>query len=473
MGSAFFGLNIALRGLTAQRQALDVTAHNVSNANTEGYTRQEAVLKSTTDMGWGLNKQIGSGVEVENVRRIRDGLLDKQIRNQLAPLGTWETTERFLEEVESVFNEPSDEGFSSQFSKFWGAWQDLSGSTDSYAARAALVQNASVMADTLRRDYQQLVDVRNRADDEIDSKITEVNGWLSDIAELNQQIANERSVGLDPNDLSDRRDLLLDKVAKALKVHYQEDTDGSITVRLNSSTGALLVQADTSYDLRRNGALGPIQRNDGTGTWADVAPDDGELKAMLELRDTVLSTSSTGSLAYRLNELAKGIITLVNSYHSNGYGYDGLTTGLDFFSGSDASDIAVSGAILADPMKIGAASAASEPGNGEQAITIAQKLLTELAAPPGSATATALDWYNAFISKLGVDTRHAKDMSSNQQLLVDHLKTNRESYSGVSLDEESINLIRFQRAYQASANVMSTIDAMLEKLVNGVGLVGR
>ena len=264
MGSAFFGLNIALRGLTAQMQALDVVAHNISNANTEGYSRQQAVLKSTTDVGWGFNKQIGSGVEVDSVRRIRDALLDKQIRNQLSSLGNWETRQRYLEEIESIFNEPSDIGFASQFDRFWAAWQDLSSSPDSYSARSALVQNASVLADTLRRDYQQLAGVRARSENEIDAKINEVNGWLSDIAELNQKIANEKAVGLDPNDLSDRRDLLLDKLSKALKVHYQEEANGSITVRLNDSAGDILVQDNKFYSLGRSGGFGPIQTNDGT-----------------------------------------------------------------------------------------------------------------------------------------------------------------------------------------------------------------
>ncbi len=470
---SFFGLNIALRGLTAQRQALDVTSHNISNANTEGYTRQEAVLKATTDAGWGSIGRVGSGVEANEVRRVRDALLDRQIRNQMASLGSWETKDRYLEEIELVFNEPSDEGFNAQFSEFWGAWQDLSGSPDSYAARAGLAQTASVLTDLLRRDYQQMSDIREQVDTDIEAKVTELNGWLEDIAELNAQIANERSVGLDPNDLSDRRDLLLNELSKALKVDYEEGTDGSVTVRLNSASGETLVQGDDHYSLRRNGSMGAIQRSDGAGGWTDISPEDGELRGMLDTRDTVLNTSSNGSLANRLNELAKGLIELVNGYHTVGYAQDGTTTGVNFFSGSDALDIAVNSTIVSDPTTIAAASAGGEAGNGEQALAIAQRLQTELGVPASSPTTTVSGWYEAFIAKLGVDVQQAKTMFDNQQLLVDHLETNRESYSGVSLDEEAVNLIRFERAYQASARVMTAVDEMLEKLINGVGLVGR
>lgn len=473
MGYAFGGLNIALRGLTAQQQALNVTGHNVANANTEGYTRQDAVMKATIDVGWGFSGAVGSGVQVEIIRRIRDNLLDKQIRNQMSGLGTWETTKSHYEEIELLFDETSDEGFSTQFSEFWGAWEDLSTNTNSYAARAALVQKASVLTDVIRRGFDQLTTIRERIDDELDSKLTEINNWINDIAVLNVQIANEKSVGLQPNDLSDRRDLLMDKLSKALKIHCEEEGDGSITIRLNNSSGVTLVQGNTSYALRKNGDLGPIQRDDGTGTWSDITIEEGEARAMLDTRDITLNAASSGSLAYRLNELAKGIITLVNGIHRNGTGYDGTTTGLDFFFGTDASDIAVNSVIASDPYLIGAASASSEPGNGEQAIAIAQALHNTFAVPDSAATATIQDWYNAFISKLGVDSKHAHNMSSNQELLVSNLKLNRESFSGVSLDEESINLIRFQRAYQASANVMETIDSMLDKLVNGVGMVGR
>ncbi|MGE5620302.1 MAG: flagellar hook-associated protein FlgK [Sphingomonadaceae bacterium] len=498
MTSTFFGLNIALSALTAQQRALEITAHNVANANTEGYTRQEADMVAGRPFPTpiaavaGQAGQLGTGVDVAMIRRLRDTFLDSQVRSQVGSLGYWETRQDYIEQIEVVFNEPSDEGVNNLLTKFWKAWQDLASNPESYAARVSVVESATVLASVIQRDYGLLQGLRSQADEEIEANLRQVNDWLAEIASLNKQIgAVEAQVASDfdpnvkvakaqANDLRDRRDLLLDKLSRTLKVGYREESDGTVTVWLGDpASPQILVQADTRRYLLHQSMGAPVWDLDGdiaTMDGADAIVQDGELKGLLELRDEMLDVGHTGGIANRLNALAEAIIDLVNGLHAGGHGLDG-TTGLPFFGdgvnpSTGAADIQVNPTLLANANKVGAASAAGQPGNGDQAGAIASALQSQMVTIDGRAT-TIGDWYRAMIAQLGIDGQQAVDMKTNQGLLVDRLTKNRESFSGVSLDEEAANVIRFERAYQAAARVMNAMDELLEQLVTGVGIVGR
>ncbi|MHB1159383.1 MAG: flagellar hook-associated protein FlgK [Chloroflexota bacterium] len=531
MTSTFFGLNIAVSALMAQQKALEVTAQNVANANTEGYTRQEAHMVAGVPFPVpiasmaGQAGQLGTGVDVAMIRRLRDTFLDSQVRSQVGSLGYWETKQDYVEQIESVFNEPSDQGINNLLTKFWGAWQDLAANPESYAARVSVVQSATVLASVIQRDYTQLQDLRTQADDEIASKISQVNDWLAEIASLNRQIgAVEVQVASDfdpnvkvakdqANDLRDRRDLLLDKLSRTLKVGYREESDGTVTIWLNDPATPptvaeiadpagkqILVHADTRHYLLHQSMGSTVWDYDGdiatadttgatptlTDDQADAVVLDGELKGLLEMRDSALNEATVDSLAYRLNELGRNVINIVNGYHQLGHGLttdsaDSLlffakpntTPPPDYVTSDDASDIQVNPVLLANPNLIrAAASGVNNPGDGDQAQIISEQLRSELVTI-GTHTTTVSDWYRALISHLGIDGQQARDMTTNQGLLVDRLVENRESFSGVSLDEEATNVIRYERAYQAAARVMNAMDEMLETLVNGVGIVGR
>jgi len=502
MTSSFFGLNIALSALQAQQTALNITAHNVANANTDGYTRQDAQMVAADPFPVpiasiaGQAGQIGTGVNISMIRRLRDSFLDLQVRTQMAGQGYWNVQQDYLEQIETVFNEPSDQGLNSLLTKFWGAWQDLATNPESYAARVAVLQSGTVLAGVLQRDYQQLAGLRTQADQEIVSKTSQINDWLAEIASLNRQISavevrqassydpNAQVAKAQANDLRDRRDLLLDQLSKAVKVSYREESDSTVTVWLGDISSSdpkvqqILVQADSHNYLLRgldSGSSGGkvVWSSDSVVDGRDsvVTLADGELRALQDLRDDTLNAGSTDSVANRLDQLAKSIIMAVNNVHATGYGLDG-STGLAFFMGTGAADIAVSSGLISDPNKVAAASAAGRPGDGSKASEIAEALQSTQRTINGR-TATLSDWYRAMISQLGIDSQRAQDMSTNQGLLVDRLTRNRESFSGVSLDEEAANVVRFQRAFEAAARVMSAMDEMLDKLVNGVGIVGR
>ena len=528
MTSTFFGLNIALSGLQAQQVALNVTSQNVANANTDGYTRQDAQMVATdpfpvpTAAIAGQAGQLGTGVEISSIRRMRDSFLDAQVRAQTSAQGYWDTKQNYLGQIESVFNEPSDQGISSLLTNFWGAWQDLGANPDSYAARVTVVQDASALTDVIQRDNTQLTDLQTSLDGQIQSQVSQVNTWLSEIASLNKQISavevpqasqydpNVKVPQAQANDLRDQRDLLLDQLSKVMNVNYKEQSDGSVTVWLGDITNPspqasqILVQADTQHYLVK---LPNTTNANGTTSFGDVvwstdgdptnlsgqaaitwSQNDGQLGAMRELRDVTLNPSGVSggdngqSLAWRLDQMANSLATIVNNAHLAGYGEDG-NNGRPFFVSSDsnpisAANIVVNPDLVSNPDLIGAASAPGQTGNGNQANAIASALqsgTTTIAEGPGTNTVTSTlsGWYNALIAQLGETSKQAQDMSTNQDLLVNRLTTNRESFSGVSLDEEATNVVRFQRAYEASARVMNAMDEMLDKLVNGVGVVGR
>lgn len=532
MTSTFFGLNIAVSALMAQQRALEVTAHNVANANTEGYTRQDAHMVAASPFPVpiassmaGQAGQLGTGVDVSMIRRLRDTFLDSQVRSQTGALGYWETKQDYIEQIEAVFNEPSDEGINSLLTEFWGAWQDLAANPEGYAARVSVVQSATVLASVIQRDYTQLQDLRAQADYEVESKLSQVNDWLAEIASLNKQIgAVEVQVASDfdpsvkvakdqANDLRDRRDLLLDSLSRTLKVGYREESDGTVTLWLNDpatpptaaeiadpASKQILVQADTRYYLLHQSMDSPVWDYDGdittadttdltaplTDDQADAVVLDGELKGLIEMRDNALNEATADSLAYRLNELGRNVISIVNGYHQLGHGLTtdsansllffakpNTTPPPDYVACDDASDIQVNPALLSDPNLIrAAASGVGNPGDGDQAQLISEQLRSQQVTI-GTHTTTVSDWYRALISHLGIDGQQARDMTTNQSLLVDRLAENRESFSGVSLDEEATNVIRYERAYQAAARVLNAMDEMLERLVNGVGIVGR
>ncbi len=475
MTSTFFGLNTALTGLQAQQMALNVTAHNVANANTDGYSRQEVDMTATypytvptANRGVGAG-QIGTGVEVENISRVRDQFLDSQIRSQLSAQGSWQTTQDYLGQLESVFNEPSDSGLSTLFGTMWNAWQDLSVSPDSTSAKAAVVQAGTGLADELNRDASQLSTLRDQAGQEAGLNVSDVNSDLQQIADLNNQIQKVQLVGDQPNDLMDKRDLLLDKLATTLPISYQQDAQGQLTITLGSKSGGPTLVSGSSYGslqsaTNADGTLA-VTMTDSSGTSAgDVTSSltSGTLGGLIDVHDQVLNPSYSGSLAWRLNQLASTLITQVNKV----YDPSGATK---FFDGTDASNISVDGSLVNDPTTVRSGSSGAA-GDGSVALAIANLQTTVVDCNgDGQPDSTIGDWYNQLVTKLGSDSQQAQQMTTNQKALVNQLTTSRQSNSGVSLDEEATNMVKYQRAYEASARVMTAMDQMLETLINSMG----
>jgi flagellar hook-associated protein 1 len=444
--STFFGIETTLRGLLAQQGALDVTSHNIANANTPGYSRQQAVFSSSDPLqvtdGAKLSTlaSLGTGVDIQSYQRIRNQFLDMQYRAQNMVLGQQTATSDALSQVETGLQEPGDNGLSSQLAKFWSAWSDLANNPTSTGAQQALYQQANTLAGTLHGLDSQLTNVANQASAEYTS-ITQAGGDVSQIAgqiaSLNTAIKKSVAAGDHPNDLMDKRDQLLDQLSGMAQVSVNDLGNGSIQVSFGDAANPLVDDGTVNWPQTLNNA-GPPPTTSG-----------GKLQA---LNDIFKTGGTIDSLRADLNNVAGSLATQVNAIHN-----DGTPTGVDFFNvttGSEAASIAVN--VTASTIR-----ASSPTGAGDIAAQIANLRGT-----------TTDSLYSAWVTRIGSMSQDSQSKQSTAQALTNSVDSSRQSTSGVSMDEEMTNMVKFQRAYQASARAMSTMDEMLDILINRTGKVG-
>jgi flagellar hook-associated protein 1 FlgK len=433
--SSFFGLNTSLSGLLAQQRALDVTAHNISNASTEGYSRQQAVLTASNPLDVvGLTRagqmaSIGAGVSVEDFARVRDSFADLQYRAQNQALGQHETTAELLGTAELSLSEPSDNGIGQVLNKFWSAWDDLSNHPESPATRQALVNQAGLLADRIKTLSGDLQSVRTQASTQynlLTGPTGDVQSLGTEIASLNSSIQAAVQQGAQPNDLMDRRDLALDKLSKLAQVSVTDLGQGSIQVNFGDAAQPLVTGTTVNWP-------------------QTLTAPGGQLGALLKISDPSAAGTISGYLS-DLDAMANNLISTVNAAHT-----------APFFSGTDASTIGVAvtaSSVLAGPVGSDA---------GDNTIALAVSKLRG---------GTADDAYANLVARIGGEVRTANQQQATTQALVDSASDKRQSASGVSMDEEMTNMVRFQRGYQASARAMSTMDEMLDTLINRTGKVG-
>jgi flagellar hook-associated protein 1 FlgK len=442
------GLETTLRGILAQQLALDVTGHNIANANTVGYSRQRASLVATDPYTVpGVTRppqagQLGTGVDVDQYERVRDAFVDIQLRAQTMLNGANQATQDGLQQVEQAFNEPSDSGLNSLLAKYWSAWQDVSNSPENLATRQALAAAASSLAGGFNQVSQQLSTLQTQTATNVTYTINDVNSIGTQIAALNDAIAKSTVTGDHPNDLLDQRDLLIDKLSELGNVALANGANGAVDVSIG---GAALVTGATSATLAEASL---------------TSLTSGKLSALVRLRDTTIPGYQT-----QLNTIASTLISQTNTAHAAGFDLSG-TAGGTFFTGTDAATIGVNSALVTNPALI-AASGNGQPGNAAAALAI-----NTLRGTVVIGSATIDQAYSQLVTRIGSDSQEAQRSLDTSSLLASTLQSKRDSVSGVSLDEEMTNMVRFQRGYQASARALSAMDDMLDTLITWTGRVG-
>jgi flagellar hook-associated protein 1 FlgK len=470
MGSTFFGLNTALTGLTAQQKALYTVTHNLTNAGTDGYTRQRVTTAAAPAFAYpGANTmigpgQMGTGVEVKAFTRMRDQFIDVQFRQQVASLGQWEARGEQLDRVNQVINEPSDSGLASALERFWSSWHSLSLNPESASAREAVRSTTETLASTFHGLNTQLTQAQTEADSKIADQVARVNQLAGQIVTLNQQIAKVVGLGQQPNDLMDERDRLVDEVGKMALVTVSQPNPA--TGKLSLSVGGQLL-VDSTTD-----TVNPIAVSGAGAVTIGATPitlTDGSLRGFIDIRDSVIG-GPTGYLA-QLDNLANALISAVNAQHAAGFALDG-TTGNAFLAGAGAAGIALAPGIVASLDKIAASGTAADvPGGSGNAVALAQ--LRNVTMVIGGTTTTIDGYYQATVSGVGVDADQAFRMALVQKGVTDATANRRDAVSGVNMDEELSDMVKFQKSYNAAARMITTIDEMLEMIVNRMGLVGR
>jgi len=312
MRSAFYGLEIARKGLRAAQVNLELSAHNIANANTEGFTRQQAIQRAIPPtMAVSLFEttaatRIGGGVDIQEIRQIRDGFLDLQFRRENRGLGEWEVKKNTLSYIEAIFNEPSDSGISTAINEFFNSLQALSMNPEDATTRAAVQQRTLALTETIRDVYIKLEGLQSELNQNIIFKVQDINSYATRIAALNEQIFNFEVTGRKANDLRDERNLLLDGLSKLVDVNIFEDSLGRL--RVDMGGGRMLVSHTESFRLdvvRRSDSLThpqyPKNNHVDVGGLVDVIWQSsgeivrisgGELKGLIDMRDGIGGTGT-------------------------------------------------------------------------------------------------------------------------------------------------------------------------------------
>lgn len=508
--SSFHGLEMAKRALFAQQSALYTTGHNISNANTEGYTRQRVNFETTTPYPAASRNrpeipgQIGTGVEAGSVQRVRDKFLDYQFRSENSKSGFWTSKSEALSRMETVLNEPSDNGLASTMEKFWNSLQELAVNPDNSGARSVVANRGMAVAETFQHLSKSLSSHRTDLKNQIDTTVKETNSLLRQIGSLNEQIGELEPHGYLPNDLYDRRDNLIDKLSSKMniKVTYSKSSESSPKIADGIASIEVVDNTGNSFQpniVLINGTSGQQQINEfdeveyGSDPYASVTgisvngetvnvlESNGTLGALIDSYghdidgDGVIQGTYTDMLT-NLDKMATEMAKEFNRVHGEGKALDG-TDGIDFFvfknGKSGAAGITVNQLIMDEPDNI-AASTNETDGEGANALALSEVFTNKsLAGNPLGENTSINSFYDSLIGEMGVEAEEAKRMTENIGILKSQVEEQRMSVSSVSLDEEMSNMIKFQHAYNAAARSMTTIDEMLDRIINNMGLVGR
>jgi flagellar hook-associated protein 1 FlgK len=429
-------MNNALTAMTADQLALAVASNNISNANDPNYTRQRLI---TTPRGPDAGMmEIGDGVQVLGVQAIRDALVNARVQSETSAQSGVDTLSTELSNVQSLFNDTSDTGLMQQLTDFFNSFHNLAQDPASIPNRQQVQTAAQALIDAFHARNSALVDIKNSADKVITSDVAQINNLASQIADVTKRIKIAEVGGQPANDLRDQRAALVGQLSQYVQVH-EIDSDGDY--QLVTQDNHLLVLNGTTKTLN----TADVTSNIGAGS----------LKAEVDIRDAYVPKYTAA-----LDQLAYEITQQVNAVHSSGYDLNG-NTGVNFFSplasaSGAAQSISLSSAVANDVTKI-AASAASSGSDGDTATQ-----LGNLLHAPVFTGGTVTDQYSSLIFNVGTDVATAQSNLKEHQALLTQLQNVKQSVSGVSIDEETVSILQFQRSYQASARLIETVDQLLQ-----------
>lgn len=476
MSSTFGALNTAFGGLTAANKGLSVTGQNIANAGTAGYTRQRIESQSLSPIAQtgpirSSSPQAGQGVTVTGIARLGDAVLDNKVRVSAATAGYTAVRAETYSQIEDVLSEPGPNGISARLDSFWASWQDLSNNATEAAPAGALLQDAASLTSQINSGYNALENQWTRSRGQLDTQVAALNVTAAQVADLNGKIRESLAGGGSPNELIDQRTTLTTNLAALAGATVRDNADGTADVLIG---GNALVAGSDAHTVRLTGSTtmtgasaDPVRIE-----WADrvhpgLSLSSGEIAGAISSLAGADATGTGGPIAEAaesFNALATQLSTMVNSVHRSGVTPDGRT-GLDFFATTAGQPAARSLSLVATS---GADLASGEAGKGGHDGSIAS-----LISQTGVGTASPDASWSKFVTRTGVDSRAALQNGTLAENLANAASDAQLSGASVSLDDESMNLLAYQRAYQANARVMTALDDMLDTLISRTGLVGR
>ena len=454
-------LYIGSSGLSVNQKGIEVTGNNLSNVNTEGYTKQTLELSSTPTLQY-EGQMIGTGATVSSINRETNTFVTKQLTNKTADYGEESAKNTILAEIEQIIAIDGDGSLSTSIDEFFDAWQELSSDPSATLERQQVMQVGENLAASFQTLVSDLNTVTSSINEDLSGKITSLNQQLQEIADLNVQIIAAESTGISANSLRDQRELLLQEVSEVAGISYYEESNGMVSVQLAS--GVPLVTADTVSTLAtewNSGVLDITLTSGASTTQLDADDFGGELGGMLELRDEYIP-----ELVEQLDILAYTLATEVNAVQNGGIDQNG-NSGSDFFSfsssGTDPWDGAASTLAMAltDTAEV-AAGNSTESGDNEN--TLAMVALQDEDLVNG--TSTLNNYYASIAAAVGLTVSENSAALESAEDTLTQIQNMRDSVSGVSTDEEMLLLVQYQSGYEAAARFLTTVDEMLDTLMS-------
>lgn len=457
-------LNIANSGIYAARTAIQTISHNIANANTEGYARQEVLLQESKPVltGYGY---MGNGVQVKTVIRHVDQYLEKQICEANTQTGEQKTYSSYMARIELILDE-NKAHLGEKTQEFLAGWSDLALDPQSTGLKESLIQKGQTLSSGINATYSSLSSLRLEVNSKIEESVIEINSLTSRIAKLNDIIFGANQTGGEANDYMSQKAQLIKELSSKIDISTFDDQFGRTTVITKS--GNILVENLQSWELGIDSdinGMNSIVWNDKSGNSIDITDKigNGEIKGLITTRDEIIK-----SFIDDIEDYAKTIVTEVNSIHKTGYDQITGTTGTVFFKDilSDyAKNMQISELILTDSRRISPYTSADKTTDNDVAVAIAE--LGDARLFKGG-TQTYVEFSSSLTNQVGQMKASADSMSDYYTDAVDMMSTQRESISGVSLDEEITSLMKYQYAYQAASRLFSISNQMLDELMEMV-----
>lgn len=480
--SGLFGiLSNTSRSLGVQQSALQTTGHNIANANTEGYSRQRVSLVANNPYTLTGIGQLGTGVRISTIDRIVDPYVNKQLQGENSSLEMYKQKADVLGQLESIFNEPSDTGLNNSISEFYSSWTYLGSNPETLTSKTMVAQTAKTFTDTIHHMSNQMDNMRDGTVKDVEKNVLDFNAKLEQLNTLNKQISNVTIKGQSPNDLLDQQDRLVSELAGIAGIETSYDQYNRVSI---SMSGTDVLNGSTLNTLGTT--------DDGTGNLVVNGPDGKTSAIEIESGNIKGSQESLKVIDERIEELdnlAFTFATAVNTIHSdNGKGAPFFTIGTD--SKGAAKAINVDAAIMDDVTIINAGkdikNVVGGDGTRAQAIASLQDTLLDFSdggktnadnydpttmkiknQPGGTSISGA---YNDMVTKTGITKQQADNMEASQESLVNLLHARKESISGVSINEEVTDTIKYKSAFQANSRMITVISEMLDTLINRTGV---
>ena len=466
---AILGFEIAKSGMNAARNQLNVTAHNLANVGTTGYSRQQAVqVTKPTIHSLGVTDRLGSGymgqgTTIETINRIRNDFLDSEYRNYLSIYNYNSYMSQGYSYIENIINEPSDSALSSNISTFWNSLSELGSKPTDLSARAAFVQSALSFTTAINSISDKTQQLKSQYTQELESIVHKINIITNELSDLNKEIIDLESIGNPANDLRDQRDLLIDELSKLVDIDTYENGNGAISILAG---GKLLVGENT----KRQISLTVDENNNSLKViWSEELDQfemkGGHLKAALSSINEVINNFEND-----LNDMITTLANRFNEVHKQGFDLN-RDGGLDFFVSSDGEPInirnlTINKDILNDPTLLALSKDADLDGDNSNLNDLLAIKDEKILTPTGNINVNIGEFYNFTIAKIGLNSKSFQQAALNTKGTLDEVATQKSSVSGVSMDEETANLVMFQQAYNASAKVLQTVGEMLDTLIN-------